>query len=186
MNYRNLLLALVLASPMMAWGLATPTRLLLPHLNGVVCDGPVCVEDPEQMARAAELYRNSLEALSRAKISLEARPIFVYCSSTTCYRSFGGGNERAISFPYLGTVIAPTSWQRYITMHELVHWYQFEKIGAVATMLKPEWFREGMAYVYSGAPETDIPEHYLPMMERYRQWQKGESLPEMMQRAQEL
>lgn len=185
-NYRNLLLALVLTSPMMAWGLATPSRLLLPELNGVTCDGPVCVEEPGRMAEAAELYRSATEALSLSGISLNTKPTFVYCSSADCYHSFGGGNERAISYPYLGTVIAPASWQRYITMHELVHWFQFDEIGSVATMLKPEWYREGMAYVYSGAPQTDIPEHYLPMMDQYKAWHADRNWADVLRLAKEL
>jgi|TARA_R100001509_G_scaffold44063_1_gene23955 hypothetical protein len=103
-----------------------------------------------------------------------------------CYQSFGGGNERAVSYPFLGTVIAPASWQRYITQHELIHWFQFYEIGAVSTMMKPEWFREGMAYVYSGAPESDIPEHYLPMMKRYSDWHSEKSWPKVIEQAGHL
>ena len=181
----SLVLAIVLI-PALAWSYAKPLRLLLPHLTEVQCNGPVCVEDPRVMNQAIELYGSAVTKIFAADIPLRARPTFVYCSTTECYRSFGGGNERAISYPFLGTVIAPESWQRYITQHELVHWFQFYEIGPVSTMMKPEWFREGMAYVYSSAPESDIPGHYLPMMIKYNEWHSAKSWPEVIQEAGDL
>ncbi len=166
--------------PVLAWSLGKPFRLLLPNFNDVECHGSVCVQDAKEMDRAHELYSSAIKSISSAGITLEARPRFVYCSTKECYQSFGGGNERAISYPFLGTVIAPASWQDYITRHELIHWFQFYEIGAVSTMMKPEWFREGMAYVFSGAPESDIPGHYLPMMEKYRDWHLDKSWSEVI------
>lgn len=183
---RYVLLVLALCSPLIAWGFGKPVRLLAPHLNGTVCDGPVCVEDPETMAQATALYQAAVGRLSLLGIRFTDKPTFVYCSSTACYRSFGGGRERAIAYPFLGAVIAPESWQMYITQHELVHWFQFGELGAVATMRKPEWFREGMAYVYSEAPHSDIPEHYLPMLEQYQRWHADSSWADVLQRSKEL
>ncbi len=184
---RKLFLVLVIASiPALAWSYAKPLRLLLPHLNGVTCNGSVCVEDTSGMYQAIELYGSAVKNISAAQLPLRASPTFVYCYTAECYQSFGGGNERAISYPFLGTVIAPESWQRYITQHELVHWFQFYEIGPVSTMMKPEWFREGMAYVYSNAPESDIPEHYLPMMVKYDEWHSDKSWSEVVQDAGDL
>lgn len=180
------LLLVVALIPTLAWSYAKPFRFILPQLNGVQCNGSVCVEDPNDMGQAIELYGSAITNVSASGIALETKPKFVYCSTTECYQSFGGGNERAISYPFLGTVIAPESWQIYITQHELVHWFQFLEIGSVSTMRKPEWFREGMAYVYSGAPESDIPEHYLPIMQRYRKWHSDKSWPEVIHQARQL
>lgn len=172
--------------PGLAWSFAKPIRFLLPHLNGVQCNRSVCVEDPTEMEKAIELYHSAIKAISVAGIPLRSSPIFVYCSTPECYRSFGGCNERAISYPYLGTVIGAESWQSYITKHELIHWFQFYEIGAVSTMMKPEWFREGMAYVHSGAPESDIPERYLPMMKKYRDWHAEMSWSNVIEQADQL
>ena len=181
----SLILAVALI-PALAWSFAKPTRLFLPHLNGMQCNGSVCVEDTKEMEKAIELYGSAIKAISTSGVPLRSRPTFVYCSTMECYQSFGGGNERAVSYPFLGTVIAPASWQRYITQHELIHWFQFYEIGAVSTMMKPEWFREGMAYVYSGAPESDFPEHYLPMMKRYSDWHSEKSWPKVIEQAGHL
>ncbi|ATZ73325.1 hypothetical protein CWC33_06265 [Idiomarina sp. X4] len=184
---KKLSLVLILVSlPVLVWSFAKPVRLLLPHLNDMKCHNSVCVEHTKEMAKAEELYGSAFDAVSSAGIPLRSKPMFVYCSTLECYQSFGGGNERAISYPFLGTVIAPASWQSYITQHELIHWFQFSEIGAVATMMKPEWFREGMAYVYSNAPESDIPEHYLPLMERYKDWHSKKSWTEVIEQAGEL
>jgi hypothetical protein len=132
----------------------------------------VCVETERLYNQASVLYKSSFEGLSRLGYSIESRPTFVYCDSIECYHSFGGGNERAISYPFLGTIIAPDSWQQYISQHELVHWLQFKELGAVNTMLKPEWFREGMAFSFSNAPKEDIPDHYKLMVSKYENWEK--------------
>lgn len=181
----SLILAVALI-PALAWSFAKPIRLFLPHLNGVQCHGSVCVQDTREMEKAIGLYGSAIKAISTADVPLQARPTFVYCSTIECYQSFGGGNERAISYPFLGTVIAPGSWQSYITQHELIHWFQFSEIGPISTMMKPKWFREGMAYVFSGAPESDIPKHYLPMMEKYRDWHSGKSWSEVLHQAGSL
>jgi hypothetical protein len=54
-------------------------------------------------------------------------------------------------------------------------------MGAISTMRKPEWFREGMAYYFSGAPGSDIPTHYLPMIEKYREWHANKSWTDVIE-----
>jgi hypothetical protein len=170
------LIALVLLSlPALAWSFAKPLRLLVPEWNGVTCTRSVCSDDPARLQHAVSLYRTTLGTFRVEGRPFDHRPRFIYCTTALCYRNFGGGNERAISYPYLGTLIAPTSWQDYITRHELVHWVQFKELGAVTTMRTPVWFREGMAYALSGAPDSDIPDHYRPMIERYERWSAEKS-----------
>lgn len=180
------LVLIVVLIPTLVWLYAKPLRLLLPQLNGVQCNGSVCVDQPKRMNEAVSLYGSAITNISAVDIPMRGRPTFVYCSTVECYQSFGGGDERAISYPFLGTVIAPESRQDYITQHELVHWFQFYEIGSFSTMMKPEWFREGMAFVYSGAPESDIPKHYLPMMAKYKQWHATKSWSEVIQSAEDL
>jgi hypothetical protein len=179
-----LLVALVGIAAM--WFLVKPMRLLVPQWNGVHCAQSVCSDNPSRLAKATAIYDEVLDRLDVHGVSVAGRPTFVYCTTDRCYRSFGGGQERAISYPFLGTLIAPTSWQDYITRHELVHWIQFRELGAVTTMQKPEWFREGMAYVLSNAPVSDIPEHYLPMMAQYEVWSEGMTWAEIVREAKSL
>lgn len=105
---KKLSLILVFALiPALAWSYAKPLRLLVPHLNGVQCNGPVCVEGPNDMEQAIDLYGSAMTNVSASGIAFETKPIFVYCSTADFYQLFGGSNERAISYPFLGTVIAP-------------------------------------------------------------------------------
>lgn len=180
------ILFIIVLIPVFAWLYAKPLRLFAPTMNSVHCTGSVCVENRSEMNRAVELYKSAVKSTSDSGIPFKSNPTFVYCSTRECYQSFGGGNERAMSYPFLGTIIAPESWQRHISQHELIHWFQFSEIGSVSTMMKPEWFREGMAYVYSGAPKSDIPEHYLPMMQQYLDWHSDKSWAEVIQQAENL
>ncbi len=163
-----------------------PLRFLMPYLSGVKCYESVCVDDSKKMESALNLYSSALQEIRKRGISTPLNPTFVYCTTKKCYQSFGGGAERAISFPFLGTVISPESWQVYITQHELVHWFQFSEIGVISTMRKPEWFREGMAYYFSGAPESDIPMQYFTMIEKYQKWHAKKSWVEVIQESKKL
>ncbi len=163
-----------------------PLKFLAPCFAGVECYGSVCVDDTKKIESALNLYSSAVERLHKRGISTPLRQKIIYCATIKCYQSFGGGTERAISFPFLGTVISPESWQIYITQHELVHWAQFSEMGAISTMIKPEWFREGMAYYFSEAPESDIPIHYFPMIEKYQKWHVRKTWAEVIQSSQQL
>ena len=185
MNNYSLLVFLLVAIIATAF-FVKPLRLLVPEWYGMHCEGSVCVEEIELLDEADVLYQLALTRLQQQTLSLESKPEFVYCSTASCYKYFGGKNERAISYPFLGTIIAPSSWQIYISQHELVHWIQFEKLGAIATMQKPVWFREGMAYQFSDAPATDIPKHYLPLIEKYKSWHSNQSWKQVWGAAKDL
>lgn len=163
-----------------------PFRLLVPELHSMHCKDSVCVEDINALNKAETLYKTALAGLEKQGLLLNSNPRFVYCSTDQCYKNFGGENERAISYPFLGTIIAPASWQTYISQHELIHWIQFETLGAIATMQAPEWFREGMAYKFSDAPDTDIPEYYFPLIKQYTTWHAEKSWEDIWQLSKEL
>ena len=172
---KRLAILFIILMPIYIVYFAKPLRLLLPAINDVYCSGNICVEERAQLKNAQNLYHSAVKGLSRLGLSATSKAVFVYCSTPGCYSSFGGGNEGAISFPYLGTIIGPDSWQVYISKHELIHWLQFKHYGAVGTMRKPKWFREGMAYSLSQPPQDDIPQHYLPLIKRYEIWQGDKS-----------
>lgn len=154
----------------MLWWLVKPVRLLIPSANNVICQGNVCVDDETALPVAKQLYFASVKQMAAQGIDYDLPAKFVYCRSKACYTAFGGGNERAMSYPYLGTVIAPESWQTYISTHEMVHRVQFNQLGAIKTLSLPDWIIEGMAYQFSGAPKSDIPEHYYSKIERFKNW----------------
>ena len=106
---RLLLVALMgmLALPLTAWSFVKPVRLLAPELNGVTCSESVCVDDAMHLSQAKALYESAHEHVSSRLTPLTDRPLMVFCSTAACYRSFGGGSERAITYPKLGSLIAP-------------------------------------------------------------------------------
>ncbi len=159
-----------------AFWVVPPLKLAAPTLFGTHCSGRVCTELPEDLPEASALIAAAMADVE-AQTGLPLPSLnTVLCRTDVCYRRFGGGDERAISYPFLGAVIAGHSWQSYISRHEMIHWLQFEHFGAIETMKLPIWFREGMAYALSGAPDSDIPEPFKPWTQQYLDWQ-GERSP---------
>lgn len=162
---------------------AGPLRIAAPQLFGMHCAEQVCVESDRDLETALALFRSArddVEALAGTELPPHRA---VLCKSDACHARFGGGAERAISFPFLGMVVAGQSWQDYIIRHELIHWLQFEHYGAFETMSHPAWFREGMAYALSDAPDWDIPEPFKPWIAESQYWQGDMSFAEILEAA---
>lgn len=163
-------LAAVVVAATLTLLLAAPLRMLAPEQFGLTCAQNLCVEKPGDLDVAMVLVTAAkADVIELAGLQVPDLKI-VMCRTADCYRRFGGGSERAISFPYLGMIVAGHSWQDYIIRHELIHWLQFEHFGAVETMRLPGWLREGMAYDLSGAPDWDIPQPFKPWIGQYRRW----------------
>lgn len=156
-------------------GFAKPVRISFAHLLSVHCAGPVCFEHEADRASTEKLYQTAVSEMNTL-FPLKRAPRFIFCRTRTCYQLFGGGQERAISYPWLGTIIAPESWQPYIVKHELVHWLQFQEFGVMGTMQKPLWLREGMAYALSKAPGHDIPRDHMEWVYQYEAWATGKTM----------
>lgn len=172
---RLLLVALLglLVLPFAAWSFVKPVRLLAPELSGVTCSQSVCVDDVTGLSQAEALYESAREHVSSRLTPLKERPVMVFCSAAACYRSFGGGSERAITYPKLGSLIAPGSWSPHFVRHELIHALQAQELGAVRMMRGPEWFREGMAYSVSDPPDQDMPPQFQNYRTQYEAWAAG-------------
>ena len=57
--------------------------------------------------------------------------------------------------------------------HELIHHLQNERLGSLRTwLLKPDWFREGMAYSLSEDPRQPLPEPLQSYRARFETWFK--------------
>lgn len=175
-----------LALPLTAWSFAKPVRLLLPELNDVTCSDSVCVDDAGRMLQAKSLYESAHEHVSAKLTPLADRPLMVFCSTAACYRSFGGGSERAITYPKLGSLIAPSSWSPHFARHELVHALQAQELGSIRMMRGPEWFREGMAYSVSDPPGHDMPPQFQKYRTQYEAWAAGLDTTELWSAAAKL
>lgn len=172
-----------LAAPLTAWAFAKPVRLLLPELNGVTCNESVCVDDIERMQEAKALYDSAHEHVSDTLTPLANRPRMVFCAHADCYRSFGGGLERAITYPGIGSLIAPASWSPHFARHELIHALQAQELGPVRMLRGPEWFREGMAYSVSEPPIDDMPPQFEAFRDQYEEWSAGIESTEIWSKA---
>lgn len=165
------ILAVSCVTATVAFWVVPPLKLAAPTLFGTHCSGRVCSELPEDLPEASALIEGAAADVE-AQTGLPTPSLkAILCRTDDCYRRFGGQDERAISYPFLGMVIAGHSWQDYILRHELIHWLQFQHFGAIETMNLPIWFREGMAYALSGAPDSDIPEPFKPWVKQYQDWQ---------------
>ena len=186
MFLKRFLFVALLALPLTAWAFAKPVRLLLPELNGVTCLDSVCVDDATRMSEAKALYESAHEHVSSKLTPIAGRPLMVFCSTAACYKSFGGGAERAITYPNFGSLIAPSSWAPHFARHELVHALQAKELGAVRMMLGPPWFREGMAYSVSDPPSHDMPRQFQGYRDQYESWAMGIETAEIWSAAGKL
>lgn len=63
MTKRILLAVIFVLIPISVWSFARPVRLVVPKLNGVVCDSAVCVEGLQRLVVAPDIYSRSIEGL---------------------------------------------------------------------------------------------------------------------------
>lgn len=186
MILKRALIVILLLLPFSAWAFVKPIRLLLPQQNGVTCLNSVCVDNMHRMHEATALYDAAHVYVDDKLTPLRGRPLMVFCSTATCYKSFGGGRERAITYPKLGTLIAPDSWAPHFVRHEFIHALQAQELGPVQMMLAPAWFREGMAYSVSDPPIHDMPPQFQSYRTDYEAWAIGITSSELWSSAKEL
>ena len=181
-----LLLAIAVAAPAIAWASFKPVRILAPELNGVTCTGRVCVDDPAQLARAAELQRAAVTQVGIKLVPLDVAPLTVFCSTRECYRSFGGGPERGATLFDWGVILPPESWVPHIVEHEYIHMLQAQELGLLGRQRTPDWFKEGMPFHLSEPPDFDLPDYARPLAAEYSEWEKQVGRANVWRAAREL
>lgn len=118
---------LALAVPLAAWAHVKPVRVLAPQLEASF--GP-----------------------------LEFRPHAVFCSTQACALKLGFKGQNAYNVGRYAIVIGDRGWRPFFVRHELIHQVQNQRLGSLRMwLLKPVWFREGMAYSLSGDPRRRLP-----------------------------
>ena len=165
-------LAVVLATPALAWASFKPIRILAPELNGVTCSARLCVEDSSRLAQATQLQRNAMAQVGRKLLPLDRPPLTVFCSTRDCYRSFGGGMERGATLLNWGVILPPESWVPHILEHEYIHMLQAQELGLLGRERTPDWFKEGMPFLVSSPPAHDLPAYARPLSARYLAWEQ--------------
>jgi len=168
---KKIALVLALLAPAAAWALVKPVRVLAPGLEGLACDGRVCVDDPSRRGEAESLYRDAFEYVQKSVGAIQTEPRAVFCSTPACSEKFGMGRRRAYNVGTYAIVVGDRGWRPYFVRHELIHHLQSERLGSLQNrFFKPEWFREGMAYSLSGDPRDPLTEPLQGYRSRFDAW----------------
>jgi len=108
---------------------------------------------PAQRKRALELVAESEQRLVRYYGNVASTPKLFFCSTETCFRSFGGSTNRAKTFGDYGSLFSPRGLSVPILSHERSHSELYSRTGGFLTMRRvPSWFDEGLAVAVSEEP----------------------------------
>ena len=165
---------LILAAAIAAWFIVKPVRVIAPALAGVSCpQASVCIDDPGQLQSAVSLRDEALAFVASQIQPIQGQPRIIFCSTDACANAFGLGKRSAVTLGYFGTVIGPRAWKDYYVRHEMIHYLQVERLCTLATLLKPSWFVEGMAYGLSRYPRTPLAQPFEGYRSRFMAWYAG-------------
>jgi hypothetical protein len=146
-----------LAVPLAAWAFVKPVRVIAPQLEGLTCEGRVCVDDEARRAEATAMYRDAVAFVQTRIGAMETTPRAVFCSTRACSEKFGLGRRSAFTVGLVAMVIGDRGWYPFYVRHELIHHLQNERLGSLKnSFFEPVWFREGMAYSLSGDPRRPL------------------------------
>ena len=168
---KKAILVAVLALPLAAWALVKPLRVIAPQLEGLECEGLVCVDDSARRAQATALYGNAVRFVQTQVGAIETTPRALFCSTPACSEKFGMGRRNAYNVGTGALVIGDRGWYPFFVRHELIHHLQNERLGSLRCWLfKPVWFREGMAYSLSKDPRRPLVEPLEGYRSQFETW----------------
>lgn len=159
MRYRLLPIVFTLTFLLTACAIYKPARVLTAEAYGLACiDDEICIEDPDSLERARSL-RNDAVAFVQSRLGpFRKPPRVLFCATKTCYGRFANPQTLGINLGTMGAVINETGWSEHIVRHELIHHWQSENFGKIATAVSlPRWYIEGMAYTLSKDPRHPLP-----------------------------
>jgi hypothetical protein len=171
-KYILILTILIMSIPMAAWALYKPVRVVAPELvDGVSCTtASICLDDESMYSEAAKLYKDALSIVERKTGSFNKHPRVIFCSTESCFQSFGFNKASANTVGSSGIVVSPRGWKGYYVRHEMIHYRQAEELGMFAALLKPQWFIEGMAYSLSDEPRSPLSEPWQSYKTKFHGW----------------
>lgn len=162
---------LLLIVPVAAWALVKPVRVVAPPMAGVTClESGLCIDDESRLPEATALYQEAQQYLATHLDPLQHPGRVVFCAQSACADAFGLGERSAVTVGEVGSVIGPRAWRPYYVRHELIHQLQSEHLGLLSTLLKPQWWTEGMAYELSGDPRDLLAEPWQSDRRQFREW----------------
>lgn len=147
-----------------------PSRLLYPQLFGMTCPSSnLCVDNVAKLAQARNLVQRNSPKVALKLSATKHQPKFVFCSTQKCWQSFGFNKAAAITLGKTAIAIAPRGWKDFYIQHELIHYWQAEKIGLIKMLFAPQWFVEGMAYSLSEDPRI-LTEPFNSYKQQFESW----------------
>jgi len=173
---KRIAVIVLLSLPFAAWAFIKPVRVLAPELAGVQCRGNVCVDQPARLDEATRLFADAVAQTEREFGTMQTVPRAIFCSTPACSHAFGLDSAAAYNFGTSAEVIGHKAWQPHFVRHELVHHVQSERLGSLNNwLLKPKWFREGMAYSLSGDPRRPLPQPLEGYRAQFESWYPGKA-----------
>jgi hypothetical protein len=174
--FKRIAVVVLLSLPFAAWAFIKPVRVLAPELAGVECDGRICTDDPARLKEAATLLDQAERYVRRNVGDMHGVPRAIFCSAAACSHAFGLESAAAYNFGTFAIVIGHKAWQPHFVRHELIHHLQSERLGSLDNwLLKPKWFREGMAYSLSGDPRRPLPQPLEGYRAEFETWYPGKA-----------
>ena len=184
---KKAIFVVALALPLAAWAFVKPVRVIAPQLEGVECEGRVCVDDPAKRAEATMLYRDAVRFVQTSVGAIQTEPRAIFCSTRACAERFGMGRRNAYTVGTAALVIGDRGWYPFFVRHELIHHLQNERLGSIRnTFFEPVWFREGMAYSLSRDPRRPLVEPLEGYRSRFEAWYGSIGLARLWVEAEKL
>lgn len=164
---------LFVITPILAWFMVKPVRIVAPGLVGIKCyeDG-VCL-DSGSLEEAKVLRHEAIDFLSKKVGVFEKAPRVIFCSSWECAGKFGLGKRSAVTVGTFGSAISPRAWKSYYIRHELIHQMQAQEMGLLKCLILPSWLIEGMAYALSEDPREPLSEPWQGYRSKFINWSKS-------------
>ena len=154
------------------WFLFKPIRIFAPNLTNVTClETSICIDDVSRIGEALQLRSEAISFVNTRIGLIRSEPRMIFCSSKQCDKAFGFTSNAAYNFGTFGLVISSRGWKPYFLRHELIHHLQNEQLGSLrAWILKPTWFREGMAYRLSEDPRKPLTQPFEEYRNTFDWW----------------
>ena len=155
---KHIIITVILLSPAITWAFYKPVRILAPELvSDIKCSkASICLDDMSRYAEATRLYKEAIEFVASSIGGIKKKPLIIFCSTESCFNSFGFNKSTANTIGSSGIIISPRGWKPYYIRHEIIHHLQAKKMGVISQWQSPEWFKEGMAYSLSGDPRNKL------------------------------
>jgi hypothetical protein len=179
---------LILLAPVVTWAMYKPARVLAPNwVDSIICvDSTICIDDKSRYSEASKLYASALQFVDNTVGPFQKNPRVIFCTKKDCFQSFGFKRAASSTVSKFGIVVSPRGWRFHYLRHEMIHHRQAEELGALALLLYPQWFIEGMAYSLSEDPRQILSDSWQRYRTKFEAWYQNVSKDQFWADARKL